>query len=115
MAQKTQSAQILKVALPSALRHGQDMVGVPEGLAREPFESPFREKPEPVCPSRAPQLCISSAGIDTADRANAVVPQQNLLAQITRVGAEAPFVHAPIRTERETPCRDFQGAPAAER
>jgi hypothetical protein len=62
------------------------MIGIPESLAREPPESP--QKLLPVGPTRAPQLPVRSAGVDSADRANATVPLQNLLAKIT-VAAEA--------------------------
>ena len=64
--------------------------------------------------TRAPQFPISNAGVDSADRAYATVAQQNLLAEVTGVSAEAPFVHTPIRTEREAPRWDFQATPTAE-
>jgi len=66
-------------------------------------------------PTCAPQFPISGSSVGPADRANATVPLQNLLAKIARVAAEAPFVHAPIRTECEASCGDFQAAPTAER
>jgi hypothetical protein len=115
VAEKAQGTQILKVALSSAFHHGQDMIGIPESLAREPLEPPSGQKPLPMCATRAPQFPVGSAGVDPADRANAPVPLQNLLAKITGVGTEAPFVDTPIRTERKAPHWDFQATPTAER
>jgi hypothetical protein len=67
-----------------------------------------------VGPTRAAQLPVGSASVDSADCANAPVPLQDLLAKVARVGAEAPFVNTPIRAERKTPRRDFETTPAAE-
>jgi len=115
MAEKTQRAQVLKVALSAALHDGQDMIGIPQCLSREPLESPFSEKPQAMGPTRASQFPIGSAGIDSADRADAPVPLENLFAKVAGVRTEAPFVDAPIRTKCETTRRDFQATPAAKR
>lgn len=72
------------------------MIGIPQRLAREPLEPPFSEKAQPVGPARAAQLSVGCASVDSANCANAPVPLQNLLAKVTRIGAEAPFVYAPI-------------------
>ena len=66
-------------------------------------------------PTRAAQFRIRGAGVGPADGADAAVPLENLFAKVAGIGAKAPFVHAPIRTEREAPGRDFQAAPAAQR
>jgi hypothetical protein len=115
MAEQAQGAQVLQVALAPSFHYRKNMIGVPQRLARESRKSPLREKPLPVGSARAPQLPIGGAGVDAANRANAAVPQQNLLAQVPGVGAEAPFVHTPIRTEGEAPRGDFQATPAAQR
>ena len=65
-------------------------------------------------PTRAAQFHVGGASVDLADRANAPVPLQHLLAKVARVRAEAPFVDTPIRAERETSRRDFEATPAAE-
>lgn len=96
MAEQAQGAQILKIALSSPFRHRQDMIGIPEGLARELLEPPSGQKFLPVSPTRAPQLPVRRAGVDPADRANTPVALQNFLAKITGVAAEAPFVDTPI-------------------
>jgi hypothetical protein len=115
MAEQAQGTQVLQVALSPAFHYRKNVIGVPERLARKPCESPLGEKPLPVGPARAPQLPIGGAGVDAADRAKSAVPQQNLLAKVPGVGAEAPFVDTPIRTEGKAPRWDFQTAPAAER
>jgi len=115
VAENTQGAQVVEVALSTPFRDGQDMIGVPQTLAVQPLEPPFGEKPQPVGPAGAPQFAISRASVRSADRANAAVPLQDLLAKVPGIGAEPPFVHTPIRTERKAPRRDLQTAPAAQR
>ena len=114
MADQAKGAQIPKVALSSTFDHWQDMIRVPQRLAREPRKAPFGKKLLPVCTTGSPELPISSAGVGPADRADAAVPTQNLLAEIAGVGAELPFMDTPIRAECESACGDFQTAPAAE-
>ena len=115
MAEKTQGTQVLKIALSAPLHDGQDMISIPKRLAIQTFESPFREKPQPVGPARAAQLPVGSASVDSADCADAPVPLQNLLTKVAGVGTKAPFVYTPIRTECETPRWNLQTAPAAQR
>jgi hypothetical protein len=115
MTQQTESAEISKVAFSPSFHNRQNVIGVPQRLAREPLKPPFGEKPQPVGPARAPQLRVGRTSVDSADCAHSPVPLQNLLAKVARVGAEAPFVNAPLRAERETPRRDFETTPAAER
>ena len=93
MAEKTQGTQVLQVALSAAFDDGQDMIGVPQTLPVQPLEPPFGEKPQPVGTTGAPQLSIRSAGVNSADRADAPVPPQNLLAQGTR-GRNAVAIRA---------------------
>jgi len=114
MAEQTKSAEISQVAFSSSFHNRQNVIGIPQRLAGEPLELPFNEKAQPVGPTRAAQLGVGSASVDSADCANAPVPLQYLLAKVARVGAEAPFVNAPIRAERKTPRRDFETTPAAE-
>ena len=90
------------------------MIGIPEGLTSEPLEPPFRKKPQPVTPTRALQFPVGSTSVNSADCTDAPVPLQNLLTKVAGVGAEAPFVYAPIRTKGETPRRDFETTPATE-
>jgi hypothetical protein len=115
VADKAQCAQILKIALSSTFHYRQDMISVPKCLSREPLEPPFNEKPQPMGSARTAQFPVGSASVDSADRTDASVPLQNLLTKVARVGAEAPFVYAPIRAESETPRRNFEITPAAER
>lgn len=80
MAENTESAQILKVALSPAFYNRQNMIGVPQRFAREPLEAPLGEQPQPVGAARPAQLTIGGASVDSAKRADAAVAQQNLLA-----------------------------------
>ena len=114
MTEQAKSAEISKVAFSPTFHNRQNVIGIPQRLAGEPLKPPFSQKPQPVGPARAAQLRVGKTSVDSADCADAPVPLQNLLAKVARVGAEAPFVNAPIRAERETPRRDFETAPAAE-
>ena len=43
-----------------------------------------------------------------------MVALEHFLANIARIGAQAPFVHAPVRAESEPAFRDLKIAPAAQ-
>ena len=103
-----------KIAFSPSFHNRQNVIGIPQRLAGEPLEPPFNEKAQPVGPTRAAQLRVGSASVDSADCANAPVPLHYLLAKVARVGAEAPFVNTPIRAECKAPRRDFEPTPAAE-
>ena len=45
MAEQTKSAEISKVAFPPSFYNRQNVIGIPQRLAIQTFESPFREKP----------------------------------------------------------------------
>ena len=115
MAEKAQRSQILKIALSAALHDGQDMISIPQCFSRKPPQTPLSEKPQPVGSARAAQLPMGSASVDSADRADAPVPLQNLFTKVAGIGTKAPFVYTPIRTESETPRRNLKAAPAAQR
>ena len=87
VAQQAQRAQVVKVALSSAFHHGQDVIGIPQRLPVEPFKSPSGEKPQPMGSARTAQFPIGGPRIDPAERANAAIPLQNLLAKIAWVAA----------------------------
>jgi hypothetical protein len=67
-----------------------------------------------VRPARPLQVKISRPAIDPADRTDALVAREYLLAQITGVRAKPPLMDTPIRAERESARRDLKVTPAAE-
>src|SRR6266849_5586529 len=91
------------------------MIGVPQCLARDALEPPAIEKLQSVSPARALQIQISRAGVDAANRADALVASENLLTQVACVSTKTPLVDTPVRAECEAPLRHFEVAPAAQR
>ena len=59
------------------------------------------------------ELEVGGAALHAAERANAAVTLKGHFADIARVAAKAPFMRAPVRTEREVARRDIEAAPAA--
>ena len=53
-------------------------------------------------------------GVDCARGADAVIAFEYLFTQICGLCAEFPLMNAELRAERETPTRNFKGAPAAQ-
>jgi hypothetical protein len=96
MADQAQRAKILEVALAAAFDHRHNMICVPQRLPRDSFETPLREKPDPVYTARAFQLGIRAVGVDPANRANAPVTQKDLFAKIAGVGPKTPLMYAPV-------------------
>lgn len=115
MAEQAQRAEVLQIAFASALYHGNNMIRVPKGSTADPLEPPTREQLLSMRPARPLQVEIGGSAIDPAKRADAFVAGEHLLAQIAGVRAKPPFMHTPIRAEREPARRDLEIAPAAER
>lgn len=63
----------------------------------------------------APKMGVGHSGVNAAEGADAVVAMPDLLAQVSRVGAKAPFVDTPLGAKCVSPARNFQTAPAAKR
>ena len=115
MANKTERPQIFEIAFAAALDHWQDMIGVPQRFPRQPPEAPSFEQFQPMNTARPLQIEQRRGRIDFAYRAHASVTSKHLLAKVARIGAQLPFVDAEIGAEGESPGRDFEIAPSAER
>lgn len=113
MAEETERPQIIEVAFAAALNHRDDVIGVPQGLPPPSSGLPVLQQPLPRSAARVSQAALFSEGVDAAGCADSAVAQQDLFAQVSRLRAQLPLVHAVIGTEGITAARDFQGAPAA--
>lgn len=115
VAHQAQRSDVLQIAFATALDYRYNMIRVPEGFPAHPFQPPADEQLLPVNSPRSLQIQIRGAAIDPANRADTLVARENLITQISRIRSQTPFVHAPIRAERESPRRDFKITPAAQR
>ena len=115
MADQAQRSQVVEVAFASSFFDGKDMVGVPEGLARKFFESPTFQELELRDTASFFEVRECSARVDAAGFANASIAGVDLVAKITRVGAELPLVDAEIGAKRDAPPDHFEVAPSAQR
>lgn len=111
---EAEGADILEIALATAFNHGNDVIGVPEAAAAACADSPVLQQLLTTGTAGAAKLLKGSDGIDGADRAATVVAQEDLLAQIRRLGAQLPLVDAVRRAEGEAAARHLKGTPAAE-
>ena len=114
MTHQAQSPQVLEVALAPALDDGHDVIRIPEAPSVEPLEPPPRQKPFPVRPSGPFQIEVRDASVRVAKRANPPVPGEYMVAEISRIGAQPPFMHAPVRTKGEAAGGHLEIAPAAQ-
>ena len=117
MAGQAKRADVVEVALSSALGNRQDVVRVPE---RPPclnsLEPPQSERLSPGLTAAALEGRVRGDGVSTAGRADAAITRKDLIAQISRVRPQPPLMHAVIRAERTAAAReDLHLTPPAER
>lgn len=115
MADQAQRSDVLQIAFATALYYRNDMIRVPKRSPADPLQSPAHEQFVPMRPARPLQVKVSRAAIHPADRANALIPREYLLAQIAGIRAKTPLMNTPIRAKRKSARGDFETAPAAER
>lgn len=112
MALETEGAHVGEIAFTAAFGYGDGVIGVPEtfSAANVPGGVGFGSRNTSQF-FHAAQLGDT---IETADGADAAIPLEDALAQVTGVGAQLPLFDAPFGTEGEAPARNFEIAPAAE-
>lgn len=117
MAEQAEGAEVVEVALAAALGDGEDVVGVPEGAAgMDGAQSPDFQGFVAGAAAGALQGVVSLHGVGRAKGADAAVAEEDLVAQIAWIGAQAPLVDAELGAEGPAAAReDLQLAPAAER
>ena len=94
MATQAEGADVVQVALPAAFRHRQNVIGIPQTLAHPRVESPMAHQGRPCVAASSLQLAMLFDRVEAAMRADAAVSLQYLLAQITWLGSQLPFVDA---------------------
>lgn len=117
MAHQTERAEVIQVAFPSPFGDGPDVVSVPEraagGGAAQP---PHRQSFGAGCAAAALERCIGSDSIQTAESTDTSIAMEDLIAQVSRVGAQAPLMHAEVGAEGPAArSEDLELAPATER
>ena len=100
MAFQAQSADVRQIALASAFNYRHDVIGIPQAFAPFGCDAPLRESFEARRASKPLQVLKSRKAIRATRRAHAPIALEHLLAQITGIGSETPFLHAPIGTKR---------------
>ena len=114
MTAKAESAYVFEIAFPAALGHREDVVRIPQASAGEAFQSPMREQHAAACAARSFEFIVCGPRIDQATCANALIALRYLFAQISGIGAQAPFVYAPVRAKSPPARWHFERAPSAE-
>jgi hypothetical protein len=113
VAPETQRADIRKVALATSLGNGKDVVGIPETSAL-PVQIQLEGEGLSFSGRNQLQAAIKFQCIQPADGADAVIPAQNHLPQIPRIGSQPPFVHTMIPAKRPVAGRHLTIAPPAD-
>lgn len=112
VALEAESAHVGEIAFAATFGYGDDVIGVPEGFSAA--EIPSRIGFDSRNASQFFHAAQFGDAIETADSADAAVPLEDALAEMTGVTAQLPLFDAPFGTEGEAPGRNFQIAPAAE-
>src|ERR1700742_906550 len=100
MAPQTQGADVIEVALPSALHYRHDMIRVPQALTPARFEPPVQHQ---ICAPFSPAALdpqMLTQRIDAAMGTNPLIPLQDEFAQIARLRPQFPLMHAISRAKR---------------
>lgn len=111
MARAAQQTIVLEAAFATAVGNRKDVIRLPTRLGGSPGPA-LRARPRrrlASLPASARRADVDATG-DTAT----VVTSPDLFANVPRVAAEAPLVHAGIATERSARRRDRSAAPPAD-
>lgn len=96
MTTQAKSADIFEVAFTASFDYGNDVVGVPQSLARPCAKAPEVQKGNAMgAPGEAKLACCGNR-IDSAEGAHAAIALKHLLAQICGLTAEFPLVDAEL-------------------
>lgn len=115
VALQAKRSHIREVALPSAFRHRQNVVGIPERLSAAFGKTPLFQKPPPRRIVQAPHVPPQSDGVNAAPCANPGIAVEHAFPQVARIRAQPPFMNAGLRTKCAAALRCLPAAPAAQR
>ena len=116
VAEETEGAEVVEVALAAALGYGAYVVGVPEAAAGcDGLHAVEAEAGGAGGTSGSLEGVVGGDGVDGADGTDAAVAGKDLIAEVAGVGAETPLVDAVVAAEGAAAFgEDFEFAPAAE-
>ena len=114
MAAQAERADVVEVAFTAAFGDRQDVVGVPQASAMEASDSPMLEQIAAIRSARMAQGAQGGDRIHAAGGAHAAIAQEDLIAEISGLRSQLPFVHAIFGAEGEAASEDLERAPAAE-
>lgn len=103
----------MEVAFAPAFDHGNDVIGVPEAFACAGAQTPLEQSFQPRHAAQPPELAFGMEAIDAASGAYAAIAFENFFTKVAGIAAQAPLLHAPLRTEGHAAFGDFEIAPAA--
>jgi hypothetical protein len=116
VAQKAKGAEIVEVALTTALSHWPNMVGIPEAAPRG--DGLHAIKPQACGTSSATgslKCVIGGEGVNRADSTDATITRKDLIAEVAGIGAQTPLMNAVVAAESAAPLgHDLKIAPPAE-
>lgn len=96
MATKAQRADIIQVALATAFRYRQNVIGIPQTLAYPFVETPVTHECEASGTACALQPGLLPDGVKATVSANAPVSFEYLLAQVAWLQPQLPLVDATV-------------------
>lgn len=94
MAFEAERAHVRKIALSAALRHRDNVIGVPETLTLT--GPPFGNCGHAGCAAKTLQALVLRDAVDAANRADAAIAFEDALAQVAGVAAQTPLFDAPF-------------------
>ena len=112
MTLQAESAHVAQVAFAAALSYRHNVIGIPKRFAA--LQPPGSRRFQARHATQTAQMRVFGNTIHAAQRTDTLVPFENALPQMGRIAAQTPLLHAKSGTERVTPRRHFQLAPAAE-
>lgn len=117
MTHEAECPEVVEVALSTAFGDGADVVGVPERAARSDVsQARHREGFGAGGAASAPECGVGGDSVEATESAEASIAEEDLVAEISRVRAQAPLVDAEVGAEGATArSEDLELAPTAER
>jgi hypothetical protein len=107
-------ADIVDVALSSALGYGENMIRIPEASARASFKAPVPQESLAIYTARVTQFAGRGDCIDAAAGADAPVALKHLFAKVGRLRTQLPLMNTIFRAKCEAAAGNFERTPPTE-
>ena len=116
VAEETEGAKVVEVALAAAFGYGTNVISIPQ--AAPGGDGLHAVEMEAGCTgwgAGSLECVVGGDGVDVADCADAVIAGEDLVAEIAGIGSKAPLVNAVVGAEGAAAFgNDFKVAPTAE-